>query len=235
MIYILLVCLQAILALVVCAKQFVDKDPYNGSINSIFKKTDKYLKLYSIQKMSMIFDMLLKFSYKVIIYCFIMLIPIFLLPSKIQNVLWLLVAPFFAVFILINLSISWIQYHQKTLKELLYNKGILFVLFFPLISYAFEFVFPNAKFYSSAFEQVYNIFNQVNIFYIQLTWIILLAGIFYVGSFIIATPIYFGIFFLILITRNMIKRINKYTTNLSLLILLIIDIMLAVIISIKTI
>ena len=183
-------------------------------MESIFNSTNNKLSLFKNQKPKLLFNRLLKLSTKGILFSFIFFAIILLLPEKPESYLTKLIVPVAMISMLLNLSISWILYHKKTIKEFFLNFQMLGLLFSPLILHFVGIYFVNPSIdINEIFAPFQPIINEIGIFYFQLIWIAVVGISLYIGAMLIALPIYIILYTLIIITSLLIKFLEKYIDN----------------------
>lgn len=199
------------LAIYAFARKVVKNEPLKSQLESIFNSTNNKLSLFKNQKPKLLFDRLLKLSTKGILYSFIFFAIILLLPEKPESYLTKIIAPILIISMLLNLSISWILYHKKTIKEFFLNFQMLGLLFFPLIVHFIGIYYINPTIdIKEIFAPFQSIINEIGIFYFQLIWIVIIGTFLYIGTMLIALPIYIILYTLIIIISLLIKFLEKY-------------------------
>ena len=196
------------------ARKVVKNEPLKSQLESIFNSTNNKLSLFKNQKPKLLFNRLLKLSTKGILFSFIFFAIILLLPEKPESYLTKLIVPVAMISMLLNLSISWILYHKKTIKKFFLNFQMLGLLFSPLIVHFVGIYFVNPSIdINEIFASFQPIINEIGIFYFQLIWIAVVGISLYIGAMLIALPIYIILYTLIIITSLLIKFLEKYIDN----------------------
>ncbi len=193
------------------ARKAVKNEPLKGNIESFLSSVNVRLSLYKNQKPKLLLNSLLELSRKVMLYSLISYVIIRLFPDRIQNYFVNLVAPILVISILLQVSISWIHYHNKTLKEFFLSYPVIFLLFTPLIVFFMGEYFGDINFdITNVFYPFKSLIDKIGIFYFQLIWFVVLSISFYLGTMIIAFPIYLMLYTLIVLTSLLIKFLEKY-------------------------
>jgi len=195
------------------ARKVVKNEPLKSSLDSLFDNTNRKLSLYKNKKPWLLLENLLKLSERGTLYSFIACLIVFTFPKTIENVLFSLIAPIFLLCLVLNISISWVQKHNKTFKEFFFNFPMIGVLFSPLILYFFNLHFEFGINLSQIFYPFHSVISNVGIVYFQIIWLIGLILILYFGALIIAFPIYLVLYTLIIITGYFIRMIEKFNSH----------------------
>lgn len=192
------------------ARKVVKNEPLKGQIDSIIDTANKILSLYKDKKTQHLLDNLLKLSNNGFLYSLILCFFILQLPERFTGYLLMLIAPFLVLCSVLSLSISWINKHNKTFKEIFLNIQMIGLLFLPTIIHLLNSYLQTNGLFSSVFYPFHYIIANWGLIYFQVFWLIGVFLIFYLGMMVIALPTYFIIYTLIFISAYIIRILEKY-------------------------
>ncbi|MBA6156697.1 hypothetical protein H3Z83_09245 [Tenacibaculum sp. S7007] len=200
--------------LYVYARRVVKNDIIKRKIDRVINGTNKALRLYKETKPKTTLKTLNKLSIKGILFSLILSTISLIFTFEIKNELLKFITPIFILSALLAFSISWIQKHKETRKNLFLNINMLSLLFAPSIVYYIGGYIPILNIdINRIFKPLNYLMEDVGVFNFQLIWILMLLVVFYIGAFVVAIPIYTVIYMLILVTALFIKLIEKYIDN----------------------
>lgn len=193
----------------------VKNDPLKSQLDGFFDKTNQKISISIRKPPKFLLDELLKLSSKGLGYAFLFGFLIILLPEKIRDYLMPVVGAVFITNALLNLSVSWMLHHKKTLKETFLNFQMIGFLFFPTLIYLTDSYLSTEQGLgqlSVDFHQLVSSF-RVNIFYFQFIWATVVIAFIYLGTSFIALPTYIVLYTIIRLLAYLIQKIETAIDN----------------------
>lgn len=189
-------------------RKIIKNDPIKTHFDNFYTKINEILATYKKRSISESADGLLRVGIRYLVYITIAICLTHIFPKKVAEVFGLFLYPIFIALMGLVFSLKWIHQHGKSVKDTFLNLPFLSIVFLPLI---LHFLDTQGFVNSSLIESIpiYKILTT-NIFYIQMLWAISIIAIFYIGSFIIAIPIYLMIYSILYISTRIIIVFEKY-------------------------
>lgn len=203
-----------IIAIYTFSRKTIENEQYKSKVDSFYEKAHKNIKEIFSNDTKDILLFLSKFSLKITIWSVVIFFFLSLFSNQLPSKLVKIFSSFIITSFLIHFSIIWILKHKETLKEYFLNYHFLIIILAPAIFYLIDnylHISSDIKLYDIFFPLTKSL--GLNLFYVQIVWIIGVFISLYIIPFVLATPIFIVSFILIYLSRKTILSIEKYVNN----------------------